>query len=418
MKDKCEQNIPAEQSTILPPNKKYGKTIVASFIGYVVQAIVNTFVPLLFLTFQTTYGIPLSKITLLIAVNFSLQLLTDIAATFLVDKIGYRACVAAAHTFAAAGLILLTVLPEAMPNPFAGLVISVVLYAVGGGLLEVVISPIVESCPSEHKDKTMSLLHSFYCWGSVGVAALSALFFFTVGVAHWKILTLLWAAVPVANGIFFMFVPLKKLIEDGEESLGVRKLLKNGYFWLFLVVILCAGASETAVAQWASAFVESSLGIDKALGDLIGPALFAAMMGLSRLLYGKWGDRIDLEKMMLCSGLLCVAAYLLVSLVPVPALSLVGMAVCGFSVGILWPGAYSSASATVKGGGNAMFALLAFGGDLGCISGSVTVGLLTDALGGKMRRGILCAVAFPLLLTVCMLLLIRKKKKALPLQRK
>lgn len=391
---------------------KFQKTIYASFVGYIVQAIANTFVPLLFVTFQSSYGIPIEKITLLISINFILQLFTDLAATFLVDKLGYRKCVVAAHFFAATGLILLAVLPERFNDPFIGLIISVLFYAVGGGLIEVVISPIVESCPSEHKDKTMSLLHSFYCWGSMGVITLSALFFFTIGIENWKILSVFWAIVPILNGVVFLFVPLQNIIKDGESGLKITELFKNKLFWLFFIVIMCAGASEAAVAQWASTFVESSLGLSKALGDLVGPALFAATMGICRVIYGKLGNKFNLEKAMALSGILCVISYLIIVLLPIPAISLIGMAICGFSVGLMWPGTYSLASSKIKGGGNAMFALLALGGDFGCVSGPTVVGLLSDAVNGSLRTGILFAIIFPVTLTVCIILwLIKTRKK-------
>lgn len=390
----------------------YGKTIFACFIGYVVQAIVNVFVPLLFITFQSEFGIPLDKITLLITINFFVQLSTDIAASVLVDKLGYRTCVVAAHALAAAGLISLTFLPDLTTNPFIGLVLSVFLYAIGGGLIEVVISPIVESCPSERKDKTMSLLHSFYCWGSVGVTVISAVFFFIFGIKNWRIISLIWAIVPILNGILFLLAPLKNIIEDGETGLKIPQLLRSGKFWLFFLIILCAGASEAAVSQWASAFVESSLGLSKTLGDLVGPALFAVAMGLSRLLYGKSGDRLNLLVAMAACGILCVAAYLLTSLVSNAAIALVGMTLCGFSVGIMWPGTYSAASASIKNGGNAMFALLALGGDIGCLSGPTLVGFITDAVGDDMHTGILFATIFPAILTIATLALIGSHRKS------
>lgn len=383
---------------------KFQKTIFACFLGYIVQATVNTFVPLLFLTFQTTYSIPLEKITLLITLNFILQLSTDVAATYLVDKLGYRKCVVTAHLSAALGLVMLAVLPNALPDPYIGLVISVILYAIGGGMIEVVISPIVESCPSEHKDKTMSLLHSFYCWGSVGVITLSALFFFVFGIEHWRILSVIWALIPLTNAVLFSFVPLSNIIEDGEESLSVKQLLKNKSFWLFFIVIVCGGASENAISQWASTFVESSLGLSKSLGDIVGPALFAATMGICRLIYGRSGDKLDLETAMTVCGALCIISYLMIGLIPNPIIALIGMALCGFSVGLMWPGAYSSAAANIKGGGNVMFALLALGGDLGCVGGPAVIGLLSESFDGNMRIGILFATVFPVCLTAAMLI--------------
>ncbi len=396
---------------------KFGSTIFACFIGYVVQAIVNVFVPLLFVTFQNTYGIPIEKITLLITVNFLIQLFTDLLASVIVDKLGYRICVVAAHLFSMTGLVLLTLLPEAFSDPFVGLLISVLFYAIGGGMIEVVISPIVEACPGEHKDKTMSLLHSFYCWGSVAVVVVSALFFNFVGIEHWKILAVVWAVVPLANAVLFCFVPLKNVIEDGEKGLSIPQLLKNKRFWLFFLVIMCAGASESAVSQWASVFVEEGLGLSKSLGDLVGPAVFAVTMGICRVLYGKLGDKLNLETVMAISGALCVFSYLITALVPVPAVALLGMALCGFSVGIMWPGTYSSAAASIQGGGNAMFALLALGGDLGCTGGPTLVGFIADAFGGDITVGILFATLFPLVLTIAMFLYIgHMKKKPLPIE--
>lgn len=396
---------------------KFGSTIFGCFIGYVVQAIVNVFVPLLFVTFQTSYGIPIEKITLLITINFIIQLFTDLVASVIVDKLGYRVCVVAAHLFAMTGLILLTVLPEAFSDPFIGLLISVFFYAIGGGMIEVVISPIVEACPSEHKDKTMSLLHSFYCWGSVAVVVVSALFFNFIGIEHWKILAIVWAVVPLLNGILFCFVPLKNVIEEGEKGLTIPQLLKSGRFWIFFLVIMCAGASESAISQWASVFVEEGLGLSKTLGDLVGPAVFAVTMGICRVLYGKFGDRLNLESVMALSGALCVLAYLITALVPVPVVSLIGMAICGFSVGIMWPGTYSAASRSIKGGGNAMFALLALGGDLGCTGGPTLVGFIADAFGGDINVGILFATLFPLILTIAMTVYIGYlKRKPLPVE--
>ena len=368
--------------------KSFKSTLFASFGGYVVQGIVNTFVPLLFITFQNEFGIPLSKITALITINFFLQLCVDLASAFFIDKIGYRACAFLANAFAALGLALLTILPRALPDPFVGLLLSVFVYALGGGLLEVVVSPIVESCPSENKSKTMSLLHSFYCWGSVGVISLSALFFALAGTQHWRILTLVWAILPAANAVLFLFVPLGSLSEDGAPSMRISELLKSKSFWFYFLIILGAGAAESAVAQWASAFAEKGLHVSKTLGDLFGPALFGVTMGISRLLYGKFGEKIDLKKAMTASGVLCVISYLVIAFSPSAALSLCGMALCGFSVGLMWPGTYSLAAAGIKGGGNAMFSFLALGGDIGCTSGPSVAGFVSGLFGDNVKIGV------------------------------
>ena len=389
--------------------KGYQKTIYACFIGYIVQAIVNNFVPLLFVTFHDSYGIPLSKITLLVTFNFGLQLLVDLLSVGFVDRIGYRASMLLAHGLSAVGLFLLPVLPELFADPFIGLLIAILIYAVGGGLLEVLISPVVESCPTDNKEKAMSLLHSFYCWGQVGVVLVSTLFFAVFGIRNWKILAMLWAVIPVLNGLFFIGVPIAPLIEDGETGMKLGELLKNGLFWILFLMMLCAGASEQAVSQWASALAERGLGISKTLGDLAGPMTFGILMGISRAFYGKYGDKIRLERFMGASALLCIASYLLIALVPVPALGLVGCALCGLSVGIMWPGTFSMAAASMRRGGTALFALLALAGDLGCSSGPTLAGFVSGVYGDNLRRGILAAVIFPIALLVSLLLIKRRR---------
>ena len=379
---------------------KYQLTMYACFIGYIVQAIVNNFLPLLFVTFQKTYSIPLTQITLLITLNFGIQLVIDMLSAGFVDKIGYRASAIIAHVCSAAGLVLLTVLPEAFPDPFAGILIAVFIYAIGGGLIEVLISPILEACPTDNKEKAMSLLHSFYCWGHVGLVLISTLFFTLFGIENWKILAVCWAVVPAVNIILFAKAPIYSLHEEGETGLTLKQLFTRKIFWVMMLMMLCAGASEQAVSQWASTFAEQGLGVSKTIGDLAGPMSFAALMGLSRLLYGKFGDKLDLDKFMRMSCLLCIAAYLCISLVPLPAVGLVGCAVCGFSVGIMWPGMFSKASAAVKGGGTALFAMLALAGDVGCSGGPTLAGFISGCFNGELRAGILAAIVFPVLLLI------------------
>ena len=390
----------------------YQKTIYACFTGYIVQAVVNNFVPLLFLTFEKAYQIPLGQITMLITFNFGVQLLVDLVSAGLVDKIGYRVSVVFAHVFSAAGLLGLTILPDVMPSAFGGLLIAVTLYAIGGGLIEVLISPIMESCPTDNKEKAMSLLHSFYCWGHVGVVLISTLFFKLFGIENWKVLALVWMLIPVVNGIVFMKTPIASLMEEGESGMSLAELLKEKVFWVLMVMMVCAGASEQAVSQWASTFAEKGLGVSKTAGDLAGPMAFAILMGLARAFYGKFGDKIDLDKFMLGSGGLCIISYLMISLVPSPVLSLLGCGICGLSVGIMWPGSFSKASARLKKGGTAMFALLALGGDLGCSGGPTLVGMVSGALGDDLKMGVLAGVVFPVLLLVGIVLLGRTKREA------
>lgn len=377
---------------------QYNKTITACFIGYIVQAIVNNFVPLLFLTFHSSYGISLSKITLLVTFNFGVQLLVDLLSIGFIDRIGYRVSMVLAHFFAAAGLAALTVLPEVLPDPFVGILLSVMIYAVGGGLLEVLLSPVVEACPSGNKEAAMSMLHAFYCWGHVGVVLISTLFFQICGTSSWKILALFWALIPLANMFVFTKVPIATLTPEGESGMNLGELFSNRLFWVLVLMMVCSGASEQAVSQWASVFAEMGLGISKTLGDLAGPMAFAILMGISRAFYGKFGERLNLDRFMAGSSILCIASYLTIVFVPVPAVSLIACAICGLSVGIMWPGTFSKAAASLPAGGTAMFALLALGGDLGCSGGPTLVGMISGAMDDNLKAGILFAVIFPVLL--------------------
>ena len=377
----------------------YNHTIYASYIGYITQAIVNNFAPLLFLTFSRQFGLSLDRLALITTVNFAVQLLVDLVSARLVDKIGYRISVVTAHIFAAAGLVGLAALPAALPDPYAGILIAVVLYAIGGGLIEVLISPIVESCPTERKEAAMSLLHSFYCWGHLGVILISTLFFTLAGIDRWPVLAALWALVPLCNCFYFARVPLYSLTGE-QEPLSIGKLFGQKVFWLLMVVMVCAGASEQAMSQWASAFAESALHLSKTMGDLAGPCLFALLMGTSRALYGKYSEKLPLKKAMLGCAALCVAAYLLAALTRNPILGLAGCAICGVSVGIFWPGTVSIAALSLPSAGTAMYAFMALAGDVGCSGGPTLVGFVASALGGDLKRGLLAAIVFPALILV------------------
>lgn len=378
--------------------KSYKHTFFACYAGYFVQAIINNFLPLLFLTLQKDFSLSYDRISLLIVVNFGVQLLVDLASTAFVDRLGYRRCVIAAHIFACTGLFLLGVLPYKL-EPYTGIIISIAVYAVGSGLIEVIISPIVEACPGERKSAQMSLLHSFYCWGQMSVVLLSTLFFVAFGTESWRYLAFLWALVPLFNGIYFCLVPVPEVLAKGK-SLGIKGLLKTRLFYAFALLMLCSGASEIAMSQWASAFAESGLRVSKTVGDLLGPCLFAALMGTARVLYARLSDKISLVKMMTLSGVMCIGCYLLTAFSPVAAVSLVGCALCGLSVGIMWPATFSLAAERLPSGGTVMFALLALFGDLGCTTGPAAVGRATAALGGELKTGLLFAVIFPVLLLV------------------
>ena len=383
--------------------RTYKHTLCASYVGHVTQAIINNFTPLLFLTFQKQYDLSLSKITLIVAINFILQLIVDFAAASFVDKIGYRKCIVTAHIFCAVGLVLLGILPDLMDDAFTGILISLFLYALGGGLIEVLIVPIAEACPCQNKARVMSLLHFFYSAGHVGVVVISAVFFFVFGIENWQILSLLWACVPIANSIYFLFVPIYSLPSDSNESFSIKNLLRSKIFLLFILLMFLSGASEQSMNQWASAFAESALAntamakYAKTLGDLCGPCVFALMMGLSRLIYSRLSEKINLETlMMLCSGA-CASCYLLCALCPHAALRLIFCGACGLFIGIAWPGIYLLAPRYCRGVSTASFALLALGGDLGCAAGPTVVGLISDKF-GSIGVGLLVAVLFPVLL--------------------
>lgn len=387
--------------------KNYKKTLIACYLGFVTQAISANFTPLLFLTFKSAYRIGLETIALIPLVFYLTQLLIDFAATRFVDKIGYRTCVVSSQVLSAAGLVLMAILPELLPVPFIGILIAVVLYALGSGLIEVLVSPIVEACPFENKEGMMSLLHSFYCWGAVGVILGSTLFFTVFGVENWKILTLIWAVLPLYNAFNFITCPIERLVEDGE---GMRQgqLLRLPLFWLLILLMVCSGASEASMAQWASAFTESAMGVSKTVGDLAGPCLFALFMGISRVLYGKMSEKLDLIKTMSMCGVLSVICYLTAALSSLPIIGLAGCAFCGISVGIMWPGSISISSKKCPRGGTAMFAFLALAGDLGATVSPTMVGSVSNMAGGNLKIGLLVATVFPLMLIFVLLVLNRK----------
>lgn len=390
----------------MQPN--YRKTLIACYLGFITQAIAANFAPLLFLTFHNTYRIPLGRIALIPTTFFLTQLVVDLLSARFVDKIGYRACVVASEVTSAAGLIGLAFLPDLLPDPFIGILICVVVYAVGSGLIEVLVSPIAEACPFENKAGVMSFLHSFYCWGSVGVILGSTLFFAAFGVGAWRVLACVWALLPLYNIFNFATCPIERLVDEGE-GMTIGSLFKAPLFWLLALLMVCSGASELSMGQWASAFTESALGVTKTVGDLMGPCLFAALMGVSRSFYGRFGERYDLKKFMLASGALCVACYLLAGLSDIPALGLAGCALCGLSVGIMWPGTISISARALPRGGTAMFALLAMAGDLGGSLGPSIVGFFSQRAGDNLRVGLMAGLAFPVLLILGILLLNRKK---------
>ncbi|MCR5800313.1 MAG: MFS transporter [Lachnospiraceae bacterium] len=382
---------------------KYKKTVLACYIGFITQAICANFVPLLFITFHKTYGISFSRLALISTVFFFTQLITDSVCARITDKIGYRKSVVAAEVTSGLGLLGLAFVPDLMPTPFMGMIICIIIYAVGSGLTEVLVSPIIEACPFENKESSMSLLHSFYCWGSVGVILGSTLFFMIFGIDHWRMLAVIWALVPLYNIYNFSTCPIEKLVEDGD-GMTMFQLFKSRIFWVFIILMVCAGSSELAMAQWASAFAESALHVSKTVGDLAGPCGFAVLMGISRTLYGKFAEKADLTVFMVASGILCLCCYLLSGLSNVPILGLIGCALCGFSVGIMWPGSISISSKVLPKGGTAMFALLALAGDLGGALGPTIIGNVSQHAGENLKAGVLAGMGFPIVLVISVLI--------------
>ena len=376
----------------------YKNTLTSCFIGYIVQAISVNFLPLLFVFFQDTYQVSLGQLTTLITVHFGVQLIVDSTASLYVDKVGYRPCIVAAHAFSALGLLLLTILPDLM-DPFTGICAAVFIYGIGSGLIEVLISPITESCPTDNKETAMQLLHSFYCWGHVGVVLLTTGFFFLFGIENWRIMARLWMLIPLINGLLFALVPLQQLDAGGQARMPLGQLLKSKLFWLFMLMMICAGAAELGIGQWASAFAERGLGVSKTVGDMAGPMAFAALMGITRVIYAKFGHKINLKKAIFASCVLCVGAYAMMAIFPSAVINLIACGICGVSVSLLWPGTLSRASATLKGS-TAMFALLAVGGDMGCTLGPIVVGTVADSAGGDLRIGMAAGIIFPLLMLI------------------
>ncbi|RLP11619.1 MFS transporter [Propionibacterium australiense] len=371
-------------------------TIGASYVAYVVQAIVNNLGPLLFVIWHDSFGVSLARLGSIVGLNFGMQLVIDFCSARIIDLIGYRAAMVIAHVAATIGVAGMGWFPFVMSDPYAGLLVAMAIAAVGGGLLEVLISPVVEACPTENKAFHMSLLHSFYSWGQLAVVLLTTAGFAVFGIASWRIVCFCWAVVPLANAVLLWFVPYYELVTDGV-SMSYRQLFSRPLFWGFIVLMLAAGASEQSMSQWASTFAQTGLGLSKTVGDLLGPMLFALCMGSSRVIFGARATTATLSRTVRVCAVLCIVAYLLAILAPLPWLGLAGMALCGFSVGIFWPGTFSLASEAFPRGGTALFALLALGGDAGCALGPDLVGHVADHF-GSLSTGLLVGLAFPVII--------------------
>ena len=384
-------------------------TVAAGIAGFFTQALVINFAPLLFVTFEKSYGISLGRISLLIAISFLTQLSMDLFASIVPSLFNKRVTIVTGLFCSAVGLLGYAVLPEILP-PFAGLVISTMIASVGGGIIEVMGNPIIEACPINNKNRILTFLHSGYCFGLVLTVALSTLFFYLFGLENWRILSCLWALVPALDAVAFMLVPLYPMEAAPKTDKKGRSVFSTFTFWAFFALMLCAGAAEQAMSQWASSFAETGLGVSKSVGDLLGPCAFAVLMGLARLIYAKYGDRLNLSGLMITSSVLCAISYVLAALSHSPLLSLMGCSLCGFSVGIMWPGTLCLATERIPGGGVKMFALLALAGDAGCTAGPVAVGWIAEAMGNDLKTSFLFSTIFPVLIIALVLAIGRANK--------
>lgn len=385
-------------------------TLLASYVAYLTQALIVNFAPLLFITFVETYDISISSISTLIAISFSTQFLTDAFAAKFSGRLNPRATVIVGQLLAIFGITGYAYLPDIMPS-YVGLIICTVTSAIGSGIVEVLVSPIVEACPTDKKSASMSLLHSFYCWGQAGVVLLSTVFFVIFGIENWRILACLWAIIPTIGAIGFSLVPIYHL--EGEETntnTTKKERKRNHLFVVFFIIMVAAGAAEMAMAQWASTFAETALGVSKSVGDLLGPCAFAILMGSVRVGYARFSEKIDLKKFIFGSAILCVICYLVSAFAPHPVISLIGCALCGLSVGIMWPGTYSLASASLKNMSMKTFALLALAGDIGCTLGPAMAGWIAGLFGDDLKISFTASAVFPIVIIIFMLLYGKKIK--------
>lgn len=407
--------------------QNFKSTVFACYRGYITQGIVNNLSPLFFVLFQNKFGISYSLISALILCNFVTQVITDMLSVKYVDRIGYRKSAVIAHALAFLGLVMQGTLPNVLPAPYVGLVLATIVNGVGGGLIEVIISPIVDSCPGDAKASAMSLLHSFYCWGQVGVVLITTLLLRLIGEDLWFIIPILWSLLPLYNLFRFLKVPLMPTVPEEEKTL-LKTLFTSKIFLVALLLMLCAGASELAMSQWSSLFAERALGVTKVIGDLLGPCLFAVFMGIGRTIYGVWGEKIHLTGAMVFCAALCILCYLGTALFENPWLSLLSCALCGFSVSLMWPGTFSLTSAAYPKGGTAMFGILAVLGDVGCSVGPALMGAVSGAVSGNaniaasfpnltadqlgLKSGMLFSAVFPAFILIGVLLLTRFHKSA------
>lgn len=397
-------------------------TIFACYRGNFTHAAINNLSPLFFIIYQEKFQLSYTLLATLILFNFCTQIVADLVCVKYVDRIGYRKAALFAQFMGVLGLVLLAVLPNVLPFPFVGLAVAAVVCALGGGTMEVILSPIVDSIPGDAKASAMSLLHSFYCWGQVVVVLATTVILRMIGSDLWYLIPLLWALIPLYNFFSFLKVPLQDTVTP-EEKTPLRQLFTTKIFLIAMLIMVCAGASELAMCQWSSLFAEKALGVPKVMGDLLGPCLFAVFMGIGRVVYGIYGHRINLFKTLIFSSLFCVLCYLGTALFQIPALSLVSCSLCGLTVSLMWPGTISCSAAIFPKGGASMFGILAVMGDIGCSVGPAIMGAVSDGVKGAftvpgltpdqlgLRSGMLTGVIFPLILLFGVVALMRYAKK-------
>ena len=397
--------------------QSYKSTIAACYIGSFVQAIIVNTTPILFIPLREQFGLTFQQMGLLVLINFISQVGCDILFSNAIDKYGFRRFVVAAHGLAVVGLVLFAASPLLFDRPFAGFVTATIIFSGSGGLLELLLSPIVNAIPTDEKAGAMSVLHSFYSWGQAAVILLTTVLLFVFGRAWWQWIILIWTLVPLFNFFFLMRVPFAPNVPE-EQRQGMDKILLKPFFIAALATILCGAAAELCISQWASAYLEEAMRLPKVVGDVGGVCLFAVMMGVGRLFYGMYGKKINVSLMMLIGTVGAAACYITVALSGTAVLSLLACGLCGLCVSLLWPGTLVVASEHYPLAGAWMFAILA-AGDIGAsagpwlmgvvaeqahrlpfLSGLLTQGMSPDQLG--LRAAMLVSALFPIIAFFCL----------------
>ncbi len=388
-------------SAILP--SMYKHTIRACYAGTFTMSLVSNLTPLLFVILMDSFGLTFEQVGRLTLVNFMTQIAADLVFSKPVDKWGVRPFVAGGHFLCTIGLVLFALAPMYAPhNTYIWFMVSTVLFSCGGGLLELLLSPIVQAIPGDEKARAMSMLHSFYAWGFILVVVLTTTALGVFGSANWPLIMITWAILPLATGIAFLKVPLAPQVSE-EQRTRTGVLLSSAFFVVVVLGIAAGGAAEVSMSQWISAFTERALGLSKQMGDLVGVCMFALFLGIGRASYGKWGGKTDVTTLMLWGAVGSVLCFLGAALIPNPILAMACCAANGLCVSLLWPGSIVTAAARFPLAGASMFAILAAGGDVGAAFGPWAVGAVADVVPSGLRGGLLVGTIYPAIMVVCML---------------